>query len=157
MCMNVLERLLQENFDEWDQLVADYEQTNRSLKVPPVEKTALHHFNVRVEEEYTKALYDFGRARRNKDAIQRLIKNVLEDYYKGPNDQARRAAGIQYAKNYPAPDNYPAPTVNLFDLEDRFLGYYYMMEATVKSLQAKADARITNNSLLNIESNIITN
>jgi hypothetical protein len=155
MHMNVLERLLQEDFEKWDQLVEEYEQINRSLKVPAVEKTALHHFNVRVEEEYTKALYDFGRARRNKDAIQRLIKNVLEDYYKGPNEQARKAAGIQYAKNYPAPDNYPYPTVNLFDLEDRFLGYYYLLEATVKSLEAKAGAKITNNSLLNIENNII--
>jgi len=154
--MNVLERLLQEDFTRWDILIDEYEQMNRSLKVPSVDKTALHHFNVRVEEEYTKALYDFGRARRNKDAIQRLIKNVLEDYYKGPNEQARRAAGIQYARNYPAPDFYHSPTVNLFDLEDRFLGYYYALEATVKSLEAKASAKITSNSLLNIEKSIVS-
>lgn len=155
--MSVLERLLQENFSEWDHLVFQYEQTNRSLKVPAVEKTALHHFNVRVEEEYTKALYDFGRARRNKDAIQRLIKNVLEDFYRGQNEQARRAAGIQLARQFPAPDNYPVSTINLFDLEDRFVGYYYSLEATVKSLQAKSDAKITNNSLLNIENSITVN
>lgn len=152
---NVLERLLQEDFMQWDSLIAEYERINRSLKVPSVDKTALHHFNVRVEEEYTKALYDFGRARRNKDAITRLIENTMKDYYKGQNEIARKAAGIQFARSFPAPDNYPTETVNLFDLEDRFIGYYYSLEATVKSLQAKADAKITNNSLLNIEKDII--
>lgn len=155
--MNVLDRLLQENFNQWDELVAEYERTNRSLKVPNVDKTALHFFNVKVEEEYTKALYDFGRARRNKDAIQRLIKNVLEDYYKGSNAESRKAAGIQFAKAYPTPDYYHVSSVNLFDLEDRFVGYYYSLEATIKSLQAKADAKITNNSLLNIENDITVN
>lgn len=153
--MNVLERLLLIDVAEWDELVSEYERTNRSLKVPDVEKTALHNFNVQVDEQYTKALYDFGRARRNKDAIQRLIKNVLEDYYKGGNAEARKAAGIQFAKQFPTPDIYPVATVNLFDLEDLFVGYYYSLEATVKSLAAKAGAKITNNSLLNIEKEII--
>lgn len=153
--MNVLERLLQEDIAKWDTLVAEYERTNKSLKVPAVDKTELYFFNVRVEEQYTKAMYDFGRARRNKDAIQRLLKMVLEDYYKGPNEQARKAAGIQYARSFPAPENYKDETVNLFDLEDLFVGYYYSLESTVKSLQAKADAKITNNSLLNIEKTIV--
>lgn len=155
--MNVLERLLQEEPAHWERLVAQYEATNRSLKVPAVDKVALHHFNVMVEDTYTQALYDFGRARRNKDAIQRLLKNVLEDYYKGSNGESRKAAGIQFAKVYPAPESYPYPTVNLFDLEDMFNGFHYSLEATIKSLQAKADAKITNNSLLNIEKNLITN
>ncbi len=155
--MNVLSRLLNENFEEWDRLVFEYEQTNRALKVPAVDRTQLHHFNCQVEEEYTKAVYDFGRARRNKDAIQRLLKNILEDYYKGPNEQARKAAGIQLAQNYPAPEEFPFANVNLFDIEDRFNGYYYALEATVKSLHAKSEAKITNNSLLNIESDMITN
>lgn len=155
--MSVLERLLHEDLSQWEHIVQHYETKNRSLKVPAVEKTALHHFNVSVEETYTEALYEFGRARRNKDAIQRLLKNVLDDYYKGPNPDARKAAGIQFAKAYPAPPNYPTSTVNLFDLEDQFIGFYYSLEATIKSLQAKSDAKITNNSLLNIETNLITN
>jgi hypothetical protein len=157
MFMTVLGRLLRENFNRWDELIAHYEQTNRTLKVPPVEKISLHLFNVQVEEEYTKALYDFGRARRNKDAIDRLLDMTLKDYYKGSNELSRKAGGIQYAKIYPTPEDYPQPTVNLFDLEDRFAGYYYSLDATVKSLQAKASAKITNNSLLNIEQNIIVN
>jgi hypothetical protein len=155
--MNVLERLLQENYATWDQTVAYYENLNKSLKVPAVDKTALHHFNVSVEEAYTQALYEFGRARRNKDAIARLIDTTMKDYYKGSNELARKAAGIQFARQFPAPENYPTPTVNLFELEDQILGYYYSLEATVKSLQAKGDAKITNNSLLNIENNLITN
>lgn len=153
--MNVLERLVQEDVADWEQRIYNFEAKNRALKVPTVEKVALHHFNVAVEETYTQALYDFSRARRNKDAIQRLLKNVLEDYYKGVNEQARKAAGIQYAKSYPAPDSYPHETINLFDLEDMFVGFFYSLEATIKSLQAKADAKITNNSLLNIEYNTI--
>lgn len=153
--MYVLERLLSEDFNQWDELVAYYEQKNRTLKVPSVDKTELHHFNVQVEEEYSKAVYDYGRARRNKDAIQRLIENTLKDLYKGANEPARKAAGIQMAKNFPTPENYPYPTVNLFDLEDRFTGYYYALQATVQSLQAKADAKITNNSLLNVEQKVI--
>jgi hypothetical protein len=149
--MSVLERLLAEDPLHWYNIISNHENNNKSLKVPAVEKLALHTFNVRVEESYTQALYDFGRARRNKDAIQRLLKNVLEDYYKGANEQARRAAGIQFAKAFPAPESYHSPTVNLFDLEDMFVGHFYSLEATVKSLQAKADAKITNNSLLNIE------
>lgn len=153
--MNVLDRLLSEDFYHWDTLVMKYENTNKTLKVPGIDRTELHHFNVAVEKQYTEALYDFGRARRNKDAIQRLIKNVLEDYYKGPNEQARKAAGIQFAKRFPAPENHHESTVNLYDLEDRFIGYYNSLEATIKSLEAKASAKITNNSLLNIEKDLI--
>ncbi|ARC67288.1 MULTISPECIES: hypothetical protein [Bacillus subtilis group] len=154
---NVLDRLLSEDFKMWDNLIDEYERTNRSLKVPEINETAIHFFNVRVEEEYTKALYDFGRARRNKDAIQRLLKSVLEDLYEGKNEQARKAGGIQYAREFPAPEFWHEETVNLFDLEDLFVGYYYSLEATVKSLQAKADAKVTNNSLLKIENTITTN
>lgn len=153
--MNVLERLLSEDFYHWDTLVREYEESNKKLKVPSVDKTELHFFNVDVEAQYTKALYDFGRARRNRDAIQRLIKNVVEDYYKGPNEQARKAAGIQFAKKFPAPENHHLETVNLYDLEDQFIGYYNALEATIKSLEAKASAKITNNSLLNIEKDLI--
>lgn len=155
--MNVLDRLLSEDFKKWEDLIDEYERTNRSLKVPDINEAAIHVFNVRIEEEYTKALYDFGRARRNKDAIQRYLKTVLEDFYKGPNEQARKAAGIQFAREFPAPSFWYEDTVNLFELEDLFVGYYYSLEATVKSLQAKADAKVTNNSLLKIENTITTN
>lgn len=155
--MNVLGRLLSEDFIEWDRLTTEYEQTNRSLKVPAVDRGALHKFNQDVEEQYSKAVYDYGRARRNKDAIDRLIEMTLKDYYAGNNEIARKAGGIQFARAFPTPENYPTETVNLFDLQDRFVGYYYSMQATVKSLEAKAGAKITNNSLLNIDEKISGN
>lgn len=154
--MSVLDRLLQVDLVYWDNMIYDYEQRNRNLKVPNENTTStLHDFNIRVNDFLTEALYEFGRARRNKDAIQRLIENITKDYYQGPNEHARKAAGIQFARQFPTPDNYPYPNVNLFDLEDKFVGYYYSLEATVKSLQAKGDAKVTNNSLLKIEQSII--
>lgn len=154
--MDILERLLQEDFISWEDKIHSYEMQNINLKVPMENSpTSLHFFNIGVNELYTQVIHDFGRARRNKDAIQRLLKSVLEDYYKGSNEQARKAAGIQYARNYPAPENHPAPAVNLFELEDIFNGIFYSLESTVKSLQAKADAKITSNSLLNIEKNMV--
>jgi hypothetical protein len=152
----VLERLLSEDFTMWDQLVFSYEQRNKQLRVPMENTTeTLHDFNVRINELYTEAHYDFTRARHNRDAIQRFIENVLKDYYTGPNELARKAGGIQFARNYPAPDFWPEDTVDLFEVEDRLLHYYNQMDSTIKTLEAKADSKITNNSLLRIESKIV--
>ncbi|EOO44404.1 hypothetical protein [Bacillus cereus] len=154
--MGMLERLLYEDLLTWENTIREYEDANVVLKVPSENSpSTLHSFNINVNELYTKVIHDFARARRNKDAIQRLIKTVLEDYYKGSNEQARKAAGIQLARVFPTPENYPVQTVNLFDLEDAFNGIFYALEATVKSLQAKADAKITSNSLLNIEKSLV--
>jgi hypothetical protein len=155
--MRVLERLLSEDFEEWDRLVFQYESMNRALPVPMENtKETLHIFNVRLNDLYTQAYYDFARARRNKDAIERFIENVLKDYYAGPNEVARRAGGIQLARNYPAPDFWPEETVDLFEIEDRFKHYFYSLEATIKTLEAKAESRITNNSLLKLEQQLVS-
>lgn len=39
---NVLDRLLSEDFKMWDNLIDEYERTNRSLKVPEINETAIH-------------------------------------------------------------------------------------------------------------------
>lgn len=106
---------------------------------------------------FTRAYYDFAKARRNKDAITRFIEAVLDDYYSGPNPQARKAGGIQYARAFPVPSGvqWNEPTVNLFDVEDRFKDYFYRMEATIKILEAKAGAKITNNSMLKIDRSVV--
>jgi hypothetical protein len=154
--MSVLDRLLNEDFSYWDQLVDRYEMENKNLPVPYENSTeTLHQFNIQLNDLYTRAYYDFARARRNKDAIERFIENVLKDYYAGPNEIARKAGGIQYAKKYPAPDFWHEETVNLFDIEDRFREYYYSMEATIKTLEAKADSKITGNALLKIERSLM--
>ncbi|SFJ63655.1 hypothetical protein SAMN02799624_05294 [Paenibacillus sp. UNC496MF] len=151
----VLERLLSEDLVAWEQLVSDYEMHTVALKVPRENSIeSLHDFNIRANELYTRASFDFARARRNKDAIERFVENVLKDYYNGPNELARKAGGIQYARAFPAPDAWREPHVNLFDLEDRFRHYYYMMDSVISSLEAKAESRITNNSLLKLEQNL---
>lgn len=153
--MNVLERLLHEDFEEWDQLIEYYQRENKKLLVP-AENTpeTLHEFNRNIDKLFTEAYYDFARARRNKDAIDRFIEMVLKDYYKGPNPDARRAAGIQLAQNYPV-DGFEEDRVNLFELQDRFSYYYYQLESTVKILDRKAQSKITSNSILNIERTLV--
>jgi hypothetical protein len=148
----VLERLLLEDLDDWEKIIANLEQRNLNLKVPLENtKTTLHHFNCQLNELYTEVQYYFARARRNKDAIERLIDNVLKDHYKGGNDRERRAAGIQFAQKYPAPVGFYPETVDLFYLEDKFKWFYYSLESIIQSLNAKAGAKITNNSLLKID------
>jgi hypothetical protein len=154
--MSVLERLLNEDFQNWDKLMLYYEDKNKKLRVPS-ENTSetLHTFNINLNELFTEASYDFARARRNKEAIERLLESTLKDYYKGSNELARKAGGIQYARVYPAPDFWPQETINLFDLEDQFRHYFYTMDSTMKTLEQKAGGKITNNSLLRLEQKIL--
>lgn len=156
----MLSRLLLEDKKSWDQTCEDLNLKNFSLRVPTVNDiTTLHTFNVELSELFTLVQYHFNKARRNKDAIERIIENVLKDYYKGSNEAARRAAGLQYAQKYPIPESiahfFETETVNLFTLEDEINGYYYSLDAILKSLHHKASAKITNNSLLNIERSLL--
>ncbi|WP_067923923.1 hypothetical protein [Alicyclobacillus shizuokensis] len=152
----VLERLLMEDLHAWDKLVADYEERNRKLVVPMENTTeTLHIFNIQLSELYTQVYYDFARAKRNRDAIQRFLESVLKDYYSGPNPDARRAGGIQFAREYPAPEFWPFPKVNLFEIEDIWNKYYYLLDATIATLKMKAESKITNNSILRLEKQLV--
>src|SRR5690606_12596396 len=146
----ILHRLLLENYDEWQKTCDSLIKRNKDITVPSVNDiTTLHNFNVALSELYTETSYYFALARQNRDAIKRIIENTLKDYYKGKNDAARKAAGVQYAQKYPVPESakpfYPSDTVNLFDLEDKINGYYYILESIMKSLEHKASAKITSN------------
>lgn len=152
----MLHILLRENFDEWESLIADYKHQALSLKVPRENSTTtLSEFNLALDELFTKASFDFNRARVNHDTMNRFLKNVLDDYYDGKNDKIRKAQAIRYAQNYPTPDFYKEQfnieTINLYELQYLFDKYYYSLEAVMKSLEAKASSRITNNSLLKLE------
>lgn len=158
----MLKRLLLEDNHEWYQITETLIEQNKNLKVPMVnDTTTLHQFNVNLSELFTEVSYYFAKARRNKDAIERIIENTLKDYYKGPNDTARRAAGLQLAQNYPIPDDiqdyFSTKTVNLFELQDQINGYYYALDAIIKSLHMKSGAKITSNSLLNLEKTLVPN
>lgn len=151
-----LRHLLMEDFDELDRIAFEFESRNRALKVPHENNTStLHEFNININELYTEVEYEFAKARAYKDAIARIIENVLKDYYKGTNEIARKAAGYQLARKYPVGEFYHEPYINLFDLEHRINRYYNSLESSVKILKAKAEAKITNNSLLNIERSLI--
>lgn len=151
----VLQRLLQEDFDSWDEVVVELESRNRVLKVPAENSTVtLHHFNCQLNELFTDAYYWFAKARRNKDAIERFIDNVINNHYKGTNERERKAAGIQRAEKYPAPSIYHEDTINLFELEDRLKWYFQVLESTIKILHAKSDVKVTNNSLLKLDQNL---
>ncbi|CDQ41905.1 hypothetical protein [Virgibacillus salexigens] len=156
----VLHRLLLEDINEWERICEKLNEQNNNLKVPLENNTTtLHQFNMDLSDLFTEVNYYFGKARRNKDAISRIIENVLKDLYKGQNDLARKAAGIQLAQRYPVPDTakpyYPEDFVNLFELEDQINAYYYALDAALKSLNHKASAKITNNSILNIERSLL--
>lgn len=153
----MLHILLREDFEQWESLIADYERQALSLKVPRENSTTtLSEFNARLDELFTRASFDFNRARINKDVMNRFIKTVSDDYYEGANDKIRKAASLRMIQNYPTPDfyisEYGVENINLYELQYRFDKYYYTMEAVMKSLDAKASSRITTNSLLKLES-----
>jgi len=160
----VLQRLLEIDLDLWDKKINFFEESSKELKVPMENNTiTLHEFNLKLNDLYSEVVYWYYEARRNKDAIERLLETILKDYYKGQNELARKAAGIQLARGYPIhnipfiPINHRCvynEKVNLFDLEDIINGHYYKLAATIKSLQAKAEAKITNNSLIKLEQNL---
>ena len=156
----ILERLLMENLNEWETIVDNLSCRNNELLVPTVnDTTTLHDFNVNLANFFSEVTFYFAKARRNKDAITRLIKNVLRDNYRGQNDLARRAAGIQLAQRYPVPEAVlpfqQNDHIDLFDLEDVFNGHYYILESIIQTLHVKSGAKITNNSLLNLERSLL--
>lgn len=148
----MIDYLLQQDIPAWDHLVHNYELESKALKVPSENNIAtLWAFNSALENIYSRAIFDFNRARTNYDAVKRFIKSVLEDAYHGNNDMSRKAAGIQRARQYPAPEFYHQQFVNLFTLETQFAYHFFMMEGVVKSIEAKMAAKLTNNSLLKLE------
>lgn len=156
----MIDVLLRENFEHWESLIADYERQALSIKISQENSvTTLSELNYRLDELYTKATFDHARARVNRDAITRLLKNVLDDFYEGGNDKMRKAAAIRYAQNYPVPSHCMRfagdDAVDLYSMQFNFERYYYAMEAVMKSLESKASAKITNNSLLKLEKEII--
>lgn len=156
----MLEILLREDLDKWESLIADYEQQALSIKISLENSvTTLSELNSSLDMLYTKATFDFSRTRVNKDAINRYLKSVLDDLYAGTTDKIRKAAAIRYAKEHPVPAHLQPlvnkETVDLYSLQYHFEKFYYAMEAVMKSLEAKTSAKITNNSLLKLEKEII--
>lgn len=154
--MAVIDILLRENMFHWNDLTLNYEIETKNLKVPKENSTVtLLDFNMKLDDLYTRAAYDYGRIRRLKDIMDGLLESILKDLYGGANDAARRAGGIQRARNFPV-DGYEFQTVNLYDLQANILNLYYSMQATIKAIEGKLGAKITSNFLLKIENELIT-
>lgn len=149
--MAVIDILLMEDLRLWNQLTLEYENETKNLKVPKENSTVtLLDFNMRLDDLYTRAAYDYGRIRRMKDIMDGLLESVLKDLYAGANDAARRAGGIQHARRFPV-EGYPFEAVNLYELQANILNLYYSMQATIKAIEGKLGAKITSNALLKIE------
>jgi hypothetical protein len=149
-------RLLNEDLNEWHRIVQSYEQKNKALLVPSDNSVdTLHDFNIRISELYTETYYDYARSRRNKDALERLIDSIFKDSYSGKNEAARKAQAISRIYAYPVPGSLIEETIDLYELLDYFSYFYLMLDATIQTLKAKSDSKITNNSLLKLEKSII--
>lgn len=154
----VLRTLLSLNFNFLNEKALSFEERNKSIKVPKDNTpTTLHIFNMSISELYTEAEYEFGRARAYKDAIERLIESTLRGNYSGKNEAERKSAAYFYCQHYPSYGFAVEDTVNLFDLEYLIHDYFNSLEATIKGLNAKSSARITSNSLLNIDRALLNN
>ncbi len=154
--MPVIDRIVSIDFQDWDAKVQYYEQRIKNLPVPRENNTTtLFLFNQQIDEILSTASYDYARARSNKESIEAFLESIFKDYYEGANESARKAAGIQYARHYPAPDEHHSPFVNLYDIRDQLFYYFYMMSATISALTGKRDAKITNNALLKLETDLM--
>lgn len=126
------------------------------LKMPRENNTEiLFKFNYQLDDYYSEIIFSYGKMRSLKDASSRFLKNVLEDHYAGSSAMARKAAGIQLAQNYPTvtltttatlPEN-----INLFELDARINYIFNMYQSCLDSISNKTNAKITNNSLLKLE------
>lgn len=154
----VLRTLLNVDFNELNEKADNFEMRNRQIKVPQENTpTTLHIFNMQLSELYTEVEYEFARVRAYKDAIERLIEATLKGAFTGKNEAERKANAYFYCQNYPTNGFSVDDKVNLFDLEYLISNHYNRLEASVKVLQAKSSAKITSNSLLNIERSLVNN
>lgn len=150
----MIDRILYQNPNVWEERIDAYVTRNMNLRIknensPPI----LFEFNQQLSHLHDEVCYDFYRARAFVDGldktIDRIIKSVEQD--RGKNESARRAAGIRDCQNY----IHNGSSVNLYDILDRWSYLEHVLDSLMKSIRFKADAKITNNSLLNLERNLV--
>lgn len=152
---SALERILLKDFSFLDSKVSELQSKTLALIVPRENSSyTLHMFNCELSDLFTEVNFYFYELKRDKEALEVLIESVLKDLYQGNNDKARTAAGYQHARNYPHPFE-EGQSINLFDLADLINGYFYTLQASVKSLESKNSSKITSNSLMNIEKSLL--
>ncbi|MBA4293844.1 hypothetical protein C0431_12850 [bacterium] len=152
----MIQRILAENRAEWDEMLVLFQSQNMQARVQRENSTeTLHELNVALANLYDRVMPYHGKARAYKDALERLIDRTIKGYNEGKNEAARRSGGIQLCREYVV--HYPNSeyVCNLFDLQDDWAFYFEQLDAIVRSIRFKSDAKITNNSLLNLERNLM--
>lgn len=153
--IQLLKRLLREDIVEWERTVRQYEKENRALPIPKeITVETLHQFNTNINDLFTKASYDYARSKSNLDTADRMLDIVLKEIHEGKTDAIRKALAVEFAKNYPNPFD-PEETVDLFEIYDIWNRIFNYMQATMDTLRFKADAKITSNSLLKLERDVL--
>ncbi|MGF0347664.1 hypothetical protein ACQR3P_28905 [Rhodococcus sp. IEGM1300] len=152
----MIKRILNESRMEWEENILLFNSLNMQARVSE-ENTpqTLHELNVRLSGLFDRVMPYYGRARAYNDVLDRLIDRTIKVESEGKNEAERRANGInacrKFIVHYPDTDY----ETNLFDLRDQWSLYYEQLDSIVKSLRFKSDAKITNNSLLSMESKLI--
>lgn len=154
--MSMIQRILAENRAEWDEMIILFNSQNMQARVQQENTTVtLHELNVSLSSLYDRVMPYYGKSRAYKDALERLIDRTIKAHSEGKNEAARRSGGIEACRAHVV--QYPGTeyVCNLFDLQDEWSFYFEQLDAIVRSIRFKADAKITNNSLLSLERNLI--
>lgn len=154
--MSMIKRILSESAMEWEENIVLLSSLNSQARVQSENShETLHELNVRLSELYDRLMPFYSRARAYNDALERLIDRTIKGETEGKNEAERRAKGIANCRTfivqYPEVE-YPC---NLYDLRDQWAFYYEQLDSIVRAVRFKADAKITNNSLLSMESKLL--
>lgn len=150
----MIERLFRENTPQWEVFIENFMTRNRNIVIRNENSVAtLHEFNMALTHLHDEVCPYYYRARAYKDTLEKLIdrtiKSATGDNLK--NESARRSHGINLCTNFEV-NGY---SYNLYDYLDHWNYLESLLESLMKSIKFKADAKITNNSLLNIERSLI--
>lgn len=150
----MIDRILYQNPNLWEERIDGFVARNREIRIKNENSTTnLFEFNQSLTHLHDEVCHDYYRARAFTDSldktIDRVIKSVGND--EGKNESARRAIGIGRCQTY----TFNGLVLNLYDLLDRWSYIEHVLDAIMKSIRFKAESKITNNSLLNLERSLV--
>ena len=148
----MIQRVVRENVPGWEQMVESFLHRNAQIRIDNENSTTkLFEFNQALAHLHDEVAPYYYRARAFKDALDKLIDRTIKGQLEGKNEAARRAAGIHTCQCFLI----EGTAYNLFDYLDQWNHIELLLEGLMKSIKFKADAKITNNSLLNLERGLV--
>lgn len=148
----MIQRIVRENILGWEQMVESLLNRNAQIRIDNENSTTnLFEFNQALAHLHDEVAPHYYRARAFKDALDKLIDRTIKGQLEGKNEGARRAAGIHACQFFLIGNT----QYNLFDYLDQWNHIELLLEGLMKSIKFKADAKITNNSLLNLERGLV--